>query len=122
MNVFGLIFKDRSLAYKFTLLSATPIVIVTIFIVFFITKDLEKSLVDKTMTYVQGLTKLSVLSMSNSFVIYNKDLLDNFVDSLAKEKNILYAMVIDSSDGRILSHSDHQNDGKILDVDSCTKT
>jgi class 3 adenylate cyclase/HAMP domain-containing protein len=116
MNVFGLIFKDRSLAYKFTLLSATPIVIVTIFIVFFITKDLEKSLVDKTMTYVQGLTKLSVLSMSNSFVIYNKDLLDNFVDSLAKEKNILYAMVIDSSDGRILSHSDHQNDGKILDI------
>jgi class 3 adenylate cyclase/HAMP domain-containing protein len=116
MNVFGLIFKDRSLAYKFTLLSATPIVIVTIFIVFFITKDLEKSLVDKTMTYVQGLTKLSVLSMSNSFVIYNKDLLDNFVDSLAKEKNILYAMVIDSSDGRILSHSDHQNDGKIFDI------
>jgi len=116
MNVLGLIFKDRSLAYKFTLLSATPIVIVTIFIVFFITKGLEKSLVDKTMTYVQGLTKLSVLSMSNSFVIYNKDLLDNFVDSLAKEKNILYAMVIDSSDGRILSHSDHQNDGKILDI------
>lgn len=116
MNIFGLIFKDRSLAYKFTLLSATPIVIVTIFIVFFITKDLEKSLVDKTVTYVQGLTKLSVLSMSNSFVIYNKDLLDNFVDSLAKEKNILYAMVIDSSDGRILSHSDHRNDGKILDI------
>jgi adenylate cyclase len=119
MNPFRLIFKDRSLAYKFTSLAIVPIVIVTIFIVLFIINALEKSLIEKTIMRIQGLTKLSALSMSNSFVIYNKDLLDNFVDSLAKEKNILYAMIIDSNDGRILSHSDHQNDGKILD-DSTT--
>jgi class 3 adenylate cyclase/HAMP domain-containing protein len=119
MNAFRLIFKDRSLPYKFTLLSVAPIVIVGIFIVLFITKDLEKSLVEKTITQVRGLTRLSVLSMSNPFVVYNKELLDNFADSLANEKNILYAMIIDSSDGRILSHSDHQEDGKILD-DSTT--
>jgi len=119
MNAFRLIFKDRSLAYKFTLLAVLPIVIATTFIVLFSINALEKSLIEKTIMRVQGLTKLSVLSMSNSFVIYNKDLLDNFVDSLAKEKNILYAMIIDSIDGRILSHSNHQNDGKILD-DSTT--
>ncbi len=114
MNIYRMIFKDRSLPYKFTLVSVAPIVAVTIFILLFITKEMEKSLVEVTMTQARGLTRLSVLSMSSPFVIYNKELLDNFVDSLAKEKNILYAMVIDSNDGRILSHSNHQNDGKIF--------
>jgi class 3 adenylate cyclase/HAMP domain-containing protein len=119
MNVFRPLFKDRSLGYKFVLLSVTPVVIVTIFIVLFIINALEKSLIEKTITQVRGLTRLSALSMSNPFVIYNKDLLDNFVDNLAKEKNIIYAMIIDSHDGRVLSHSDHENDGKIPD-DSIT--
>ncbi len=119
MNVFRVVFKDRSLAYKFALLSVGPIVIFVIFIVLFIIDDLEKSLIEKTTIRAQGLTKLSALAMSNSFVIYNKDLLDNFVDSLAKEKDLLYAMIIDANDGMILSHSDHENDGKILD-DSTT--
>jgi len=114
MELFKSTFKDRSLGYKFALLSAVPIIVVTIFIVIIIITALERSITEKTELRAQGLTKLSALSMSNSFVMYNKDLLDNFVDSLAKERNILYAMIVDSSDSRILAHSDHLNDGKIL--------
>jgi len=114
MNIYRLIFKDRSLPYKFTLVSVAPIVIVTIFMVFLITKELEKSVIDETITKVRVLTSLSVLSMSNPFVIYNKELLDNFIGNLANKKNMLYAMIVDSNDNRILSHSDHQNDGKIF--------
>ena len=77
--------------------------------------SLERSIISKTKIRAQRLIELSALSMSNAFVIYNKDLLDNFVDSLAKEKNVLYTVIVDSSDGRILSHSDHQNDGTIFD-------
>ncbi|MBW2649986.1 MAG: response regulator [Deltaproteobacteria bacterium] len=115
MNLFRFIFKDRSLGYKFALLSVVPIIIVTVFIVIYICNSLERSMIERTRLRTQGLAELSALSMSNAFVIYNKYLLDNFVDSLGKEKNIVYAMIVDSSDGRILAHSDHQNDGKIFD-------
>jgi len=114
MRLWSFIFKDRSLGYKFALLSVVPIIILTIFISLYIINSMERSMIEKTRIRAMGLAKLSALSMSNSFVIYNKDLLDNFVDSLGKEKNILYAMIVDSSDSRILAHSDHQNDGKIF--------
>ena len=114
MRLWSFIFKDRSLEYKFALLSVVPIIIITTFMVIYIINSLERSMIEKTRIRVQGLTKLFALSMSNAFVIYNKDLLDNYVDRLAKEKNILYAMIVDSSDSRILAHSDHQNDGKIF--------
>jgi len=120
MKLFRFIFEDRSLWYKFVLLSVVPIIIITTFIVIYTINSLERSMIEKTRIRALGLAKLSALSMSNSFVIYNKDLLDNFVDSLKKEKNIVYAMIVDYSDGRILAHSDHQNDGKILD-DSTSK-
>ena len=115
MKLFRFLFKDRSLGYKFTLLAVVPVIIITIFIVFSIINSLERSMIEKTKVRALRLTELSALSMSNVFVIYNKDLLDNFVDSLGKEKDILYAVVVDSSDGRILSHSDHQYDGTIFD-------
>ena len=115
MKLFRSLFKDRNLGYKFAILSVVPVIIVTIFIVLYIINSVERSMIEKTRMRALGLTKLSALSMSNAFVIYNKDLLDNFVDSLGKEKNILYTMIVDSSDGRILAHSDHQNDGKIFD-------
>ena len=114
MSIYRLIFKDRSLPYKFTVLSVTPIVIITVFMVFLITRELENSIIDEAITQVRVLTRLSVLSMSNPFVIYNKELLDNFVDSLMNRRNVLYAMVVDSNDNRILSHTDHQNDGKVF--------
>jgi len=84
-------------------------------IVFYFLNSLERSLIEKTSIRDVGLTKLSALSVSNAQAIYNKDLLDNFIDSLGKEKNILYAMLVDSSDSRILAHSNHQYDGKIYD-------
>jgi len=122
MGVFRVIFRDRSLGYKFALLSIVPSIIVTIFIVLVIISALERSIIEKTKLRVHGLTNLSVLSMSNSFIVYNKELLDNFVDSLAKEENIVYAMMVDSTDGRILAHSDHENDGKIFDDPATNKT
>jgi PAS domain S-box-containing protein len=114
MKSFRFIFKDRSLGYKFALLSFVPIIIVTIFIALYIINSMERSMIEKTRIRAMGLVELSALSMSNTFVIYNKNLLDNFVDSLGKKKNMLYAMIVDSSDSRILAHSDHQNDGKIF--------
>ena len=114
MKLFRFLFKDRSLGYKFTLLTIVPVIIITIFIVFSIINSLERSMIENTKVRALRLTELSALSMSNVFVIYNKDLLDNFVDGLGKEEDILYATVVDSSDGRILSHSDHQYDGKIF--------
>jgi len=114
MKLFRFLFRDRSLGYKFALLSVVPIIILTIFIALYIINFMERSMIEKTRIRAMGLAKLSALSMSNTFVIYNKDLLDNLVDSLGKEKNILYAMIVDSSDSRILAHSDHQNDGKIF--------
>ena len=115
MKLLRFIFRDRSLGYKLSLLSVLPIIIITLFIVFYVMNSLERSIISKTKIRAQRLIELSALSMSNAFVIYNKDLLDNFVDSLAKEKNVLYTVIVDSSDGRILSHSDHQNDGTIFD-------
>ena len=114
MKLLRFIFRDRSLGYKLSMLSVLPIIIITLFIVFYVMNSLERSIISKTKIRTQGLIELSALSMSNAFVIYNKDLLDNFVDSLAKEKNVLYAVIVDSSDGRILSHSYHQNDGTIF--------
>lgn len=114
MKLFRFIFKDRSLSYKFGLISALPIIIGTIFIVLFIINSLESSIIAKTKARSTSLIKLAALSMSNPFVIYNKDLLDNFVDSLGKEKNTLYAMIVDSIDKRILAHSNHEKDGDIL--------
>jgi len=115
MKLFRFIFQDRSLECKLTLLSILPIILAVIFIVLNVVNSLEESMVEKTRTRALELTKLSALSMSNPFVIYNKNLLDNFVDSLAKDRNILYAMIVDSGDGRILAHSDHRNDGKVFD-------
>ena len=114
MKLFRFIFKDRSLGYKFTLLAVVPVVIVTIFIALNIVGSLERSMIESARTRALGLTELSALSMSNAFVMYNKSLLDSFVDSLGKEKDILFAVVVDSSDGRILAHSNHQYDGKIF--------
>lgn len=115
MKSFRLIFKDRSLLFKFTLLFILPIILITIFIVLSVLSSLEKSMVEKTKMRILELTELSALSMSNTFVIYNKNLLDNFIDNLAEDKNVVYAMIVDSNDDTILAHSDHQNDGKIFD-------
>jgi PAS domain S-box-containing protein len=72
-------------------------------------------LIEKAKTRASLLTKLSILTVSNDFVIYNKNLLDNIVDNLSNDTSVVYAIIVDSSDNRILTHSDHDWDGKIID-------
>jgi PAS domain-containing protein len=74
---------------------------------------LERRMIEKTIAQARGLTRLFSLSLANPSVIYNKGLLDNFVDNLQVEEIIISAMIVDANNNRILSHSNHQYDGKI---------
>lgn len=107
------IFQNRSLWYKLSLISVAPVLLATIFIGLSIVDSMEKSLMAETGSRVSELTRLSALTISNPSVIYSKHLLDNYVDNLRSEKDILFVMVVDHSDGRILAHSDHVNDGRL---------
>ncbi len=114
MQLFRLIFKDRSLWYKLALLSVLPVVIATTFIVFKVIGAVERTMVKEAQDKAGALTDLTRLSMSHAFVIYNKNLLDNFVNGLGRIQGVKYAMVVDSSDNRILAHNDHRLDGKLV--------
>jgi len=107
------IFKDRSLEFKFTLLAVIPVFIVTLFIMLSSINALERRMIEKTIAQARGLTRLFSLSLANASVIYNKGLLDNFVDNLQVEEIIISSMIVDANSNRILSHSNHQYDGKI---------
>jgi class 3 adenylate cyclase/HAMP domain-containing protein len=107
------IFKDRSLEFKFTLLAVIPVIVVTLFIVQSSINALERRMIEKTIAQARGLTRLFSLSLANASVIYNKGLLDNFVDNLQVEEIIISAMIVDANSNRILSHSNHSYDGKI---------
>jgi class 3 adenylate cyclase/PAS domain-containing protein len=110
------IFKNRSLEYKFTLLAVLPVIIVSLFIVLSSVEALERRMIEKTIAQARGLTRLFAVSLADPSVIYNKGLLDNFVDNLQVEDIIISAMIIDADDNRILSHSNHQYDGKIYNA------
>jgi len=114
MISFRPLFRDRSFAFKFTLLTTIPIVCVTVSIALLATNAFEKSITDATYVRVKNNTYLAALSMSNPYVVYNKTLLDSFVDSLKQENDIIYAFVVDYNDGRILAHSDHSRDGQFF--------
>jgi PAS domain S-box-containing protein len=109
------LFRDRSFAYKFTLLTAIPTLAVAACIALLATTTLEQSVTEATNVRVKRNTALAALSMSNPSVIYNKALLDAFVDSLRQEQDIIYAYVVDYNDGRILAHSDHAKDGQYVE-------
>ncbi len=115
MRLSGLFFKDRSLWYKLILLSVLPVVIVTAVISFKVMGAMEKTMVKEAEDKADALTDLTRLSMSHTFVIYNKNLLDNFVDGLGRIQSVTYALVVDSGDNRILAHNDHSLDGKLID-------
>jgi len=114
MKRFRFFFHERSLWYKFTLLSVIPVILATFFIVLNIVTSVQQSMITETSIRALELTRLSALSASHASVVYNKQLLDNLVDNLGKEKDVLWAMIWDLSDGRILSHSDHEMDGRLL--------
>ena len=114
MQITALIFKDRSLWYKLTLLSVLPAVIVTIAVAYKVMGSMENAMTVEARKKAETLTDLMQLSMSHPFVVYNKNLLDNFVDALGRIQSIEYAMIVDSSDNRILAHNNHQLDGKLI--------
>lgn len=121
MRNFRFLFRDRSFAYKFTLLTTISVVVVAACIALVATKTLERSVTEATFVRVKHNTYLAALSMSNPYVIYNKALLDSFVDSLKQERDIIYAFVVDYNDGRILSHSDHSKDGQYFKATGAAK-
>lgn len=116
MKLMNILFTDRSLGYKFLILSIVPVIIVVVFIFLNILASQEKMLIEETEAKARLVTKLSILTVSNAFVIYNKELLDNVVDNLSQDPQIIYAVIIDSSDNRILAHSDHGRDGELIDT------
>jgi methyl-accepting chemotaxis protein len=115
MPFYRCLFKDRSLWFKFFIMTVLPLVLVSVFLVLIIVRSVQTSMEQKARTAAEALIRLTGLSMSNASVIYNKDLLDNFVDSLAQYQDIFAAAVVDAGDGRILAHSQHQYDGRLYD-------
>ncbi len=122
MKGFKQLFKDRSFTFKFTFLSSIHIIVVAASIALLSTQTLEQSVTEATYVRVKRNTSLAALSMSNPYAVYNKALLDSFVDNLSQEKDILYAFVVDYNDGRILVHSDHSMDGQYFEPGEVTKT
>ncbi len=114
MGLASLIFKDRSLFYKLTILSVIPVICVTIIIIFKLMGSVEQTLIKEASNRADSLINYTRLSMSHSFVIYNKELLDNMINGLAGFKNVRYAFVVDSADNRILTHNDHNFDGRLF--------
>ena len=115
MPLFRTMFINRSLLTKFVLLSCAPVVLIVCLAVFGVGPALEQSMVAEAAAKIKALTDLTRLSISSSFAVYNKILLDNFIDSLVREPNILYAVMIDGGDGRITSHSHHAYDSQVFD-------
>lgn len=114
MGAFQYLFKNRSLFYKFSLLAIVPVFcVVTIFTLYTI-RSLEKTLIARAEARALTLTGLSAFFIADGLAFYNKGLLNNLVDRLAAKTNIQAAMIVDTADGRILAHSDHQKDGELF--------
>lgn len=112
MRMLRLFFTDRSLWYKLTFLSVLPTILVALVIVLLVIGSVERNMLLAVDKKAEALLDLSRLSISHPLVVYNKNLLDNFVDGLSRIRIVDYAMVVDSSDNRILAHTDHSFDGR----------
>lgn len=110
------IFKDRSLWYKLTLVSLLPAIIATPLIANRVMGAMERVMLGEAATKAEALTDFAQLSIAQSYIIYNKNLLDHLVDGLAGLPGITYAMVVDSHDQRVLAHNDHRLDGTKVDL------
>ena len=121
MSFYRLLFKDRSLWLKFSIMTVIPLLLVSALLVFNIVRSVETSMTEKSYQSVRQLTELTSLSMSNANVIYNKNLLDYFVTSLAKDDDIVFAAVVDASDDRILAHTNNELDGRLYNPEEFKK-
>jgi signal transduction histidine kinase/HAMP domain-containing protein len=115
MSLYRLLFKDRSLWLKFSIMTILPLLLVSALLAFNIVSSVETVMLDKSYQSVSQLTELTSLSMSNANVIYNKNLLDYLVTSLARDEDIVFAAVVDASDDRILAHTKKEWDGRLFD-------
>jgi PAS domain S-box-containing protein len=113
MRLARMLFKDRSLWYKLTLLSVLPAVIATTVIAIMVMGSVEKAAIAEAGAKAEALVDLTQRSLSHTLVIYNKNLLDNMVDGVGRLPGVTYALVIDSADNRVLAHNDHSLDGKL---------
>jgi PAS domain S-box-containing protein len=109
------LFRNRSLWSKLTLLSVLPAVIATTVIAVIVMGSVERAMIAEATAKADALVDLTRRSMAHTFVIYNKNLLDNMVDGLGRLPGVSYALVIDSADDRILAHNDHRLDGELAD-------
>ncbi|NLD36914.1 MAG: PAS domain S-box protein [Desulfatiglans sp.] len=114
MKLLRIIFKDRGLWYKLMLPSVLPVMLVITIIIVILIGSFEKVMQREDKRRADDLVNLTRLSMSHGFVIYNKELLDNFVNGLSKIDEVSYALIVDSADNRVLAHSDHAFDGDLL--------
>ncbi len=114
MKILRIIFKDRGLWYKLMLPSVLPVMLVIIIIFIILIGSFERVMKKEEESRADALVNLTRLSMSHSFVIYNKELLDNFVDGLKKIDEVSFALIVDKADNRVLAHSDHAFDGNLL--------
>ena len=117
-----LFLPDRSLWYKFVLLSVTPVVLITALVMLFVVPALQNHMISEAKAKIRAVTELTKLSMSNSLAIYKKNLVDSFINSLAGEQNINYAVLVNAGDNRIISHSDHKLDSGLYKVAIPRKT
>ncbi len=114
MKLINLLFKDRSLGYKFLVLPGIPVIIAVLVISADVLTSQKEMLVTKAKKRASLLKELSLLTVSNDFILYNKRMIDNIVDNLGRNSSVAYATIVDSSDNRILAHSNHSWDGKIF--------
>ena len=113
MRILHFIFKDRSLWYKLALPSVLPVIFVIVIVSVMLAGSFESAMMKEAENRADALVDLTRISMSNSFVVYNKKLLDTFVDGLGNMDNVRYAFVVDTSDNRILAHNVHAMDGRL---------
>ena len=118
MKLTNLLFTDRSLFYKFLVLPSIPVVIAVMFIITNILNSEKEILIEEAKNRASLLAQLSTLTVSNDYVIYNKALLDEIVDNLTTDESVVYAIIMDSSDNRILAHNEHEWDGRIMEPES----
>lgn len=114
MRWLDIVFRDRSLGYKFIILTSIPALVITVLIVTVSLNIQYGVLEQKSKKRAVWISNQTALMLSNDFVIYNKDLLNNIVDNLEVNTNVVYAMIVDTSDDRVLAHSDHDWDGRLL--------
>lgn len=114
MKISRIIFKDRSLWFKLLFPAILPVIFVVIIVGIMLKGSFETAMLKEAESRADGRVELTRISMSHSFVIYNKGLLDNFVDGLGKMDDVRYALVVDKADNRVLAHNIHIMDGYLM--------